>query len=261
MLLVFLGQRRVCRTANRPWCIAGPDQSIVRAYAVTPAGAAAPRAAGSVDVTQLAPAAKPAQGGQLSGTHLSFAVSGLVLAPEAVADAVQVRLLLSTSTEVSACQSTYQRVLPQVALEMASMPAPQVSLTLSLRGLGGGLPSASTAKASWHVQKLWRGMVCMSWFSALWKRRTARQTCQPRCRLESTTASVCQRTCRLQSASRRGLQPTSWFPDQQCQSFRPLRRGWPTVQPCTARQAPLLCMACLATCMRANLAPRRVSMQ
>ncbi len=96
------------RTANRPWCIAGPDESIVRAYAVTPAGAAAPRAAGSVDVTQLAPAAKPAQGGQLGGTHLSFAVSGLVLAPEAVADAVQVRWLLNTSTKILACQSTYQ---------------------------------------------------------------------------------------------------------------------------------------------------------
>jgi len=108
---VFFGQRPVCRTANRPWCIAGPDESVVRAYAVTPAGAAALRAAGSVDVAQLAPAAKPAQGGQLSGTHLSFAVSGLVLAPEAVADAVQVRLLVSTATEISACQGAHPRVV------------------------------------------------------------------------------------------------------------------------------------------------------
>ena len=69
----------------------GPDESVVRAYAVTPASGAAARGAGSVKVSQLPAAAKPPQAGQLSGSRLTFAVSGLALAPELVADAVQAR--------------------------------------------------------------------------------------------------------------------------------------------------------------------------
>lgn len=73
----------------------GPDESVVRAYAVTPASGAAARGAGSVSVSQLPAAAKPLQAGQLSGSRLTFVVSGLALAPELVADAVQARSRVS----------------------------------------------------------------------------------------------------------------------------------------------------------------------
>ena len=63
----------------------------MRAYAITPASGAAARGAGFVHVTQLPAAAKPPQAGQLSGSRLTFAVSGLVLAPAVVVDAVQAR--------------------------------------------------------------------------------------------------------------------------------------------------------------------------
>lgn len=133
---------------SAPGALAGPSESVVRAYAITPASAAVARAAGAIDVLELAPAAKPARGGQLSGTHLSFAVSGSVLAPEAVADAAQARLLLGSSQQAHACRRL-QVLLPQAALKIASMPAPQVSMTLSLCGLGTALPSFSAAKARW----------------------------------------------------------------------------------------------------------------
>ncbi|KAK9828378.1 hypothetical protein WJX81_001269 [Elliptochloris bilobata] len=71
------------------------------------------------EVSRLLNGAFPAEGtgmldgkaGPLCGSRLSFAVSGLALAPELVVDAVQ------------------------AALDLASMPAPPVHLTLSVRGL------------------------------------------------------------------------------------------------------------------------------
>jgi len=88
-----------CRE-TKSFTLAGPDECVTRAYAVTPASAAAARAPGVVDVVQLPTAAKPPQAGLLSGSHLAFGVCGLVLAPELAVDAVQAipyvaRLLLA----------------------------------------------------------------------------------------------------------------------------------------------------------------------
>ena len=74
---------------TKSFTLAGPDECVTRAYAVTPASVAAARVPGAVDVVQLPIVAKPPQAGLLSGSHLAFAVCGLVLAPEQAVDAVQ----------------------------------------------------------------------------------------------------------------------------------------------------------------------------